>query len=91
MSTSIIASSAVIGAGTTYGDFCRIGEAVSIGDGCRIGHHVVIHDGSLIGGNVRIDDGTVIGKEPMRAANSAVTKEQQLPSAQIAPCGLTTL
>ncbi len=38
----------------------------------------MIHPGTVIGKNVRIDDGAVIGKQPMRAANSAVTKEQQL-------------
>jgi len=83
MSTSILAASANIGAGTTYGDFCRIGENVTIGRDCQIGHHVVIHDGSMIGDEVRIDDGAVVGKEPMRAANSAVTKEQQLPPTTI--------
>jgi acetyltransferase-like isoleucine patch superfamily enzyme len=43
----------------------------------------VIHPGTTIGSNVRIDDGSVIGKQPMRAANSAVTKDQELPAAEI--------
>ncbi|MCH9032066.1 MAG: N-acetyltransferase, partial [candidate division Zixibacteria bacterium] len=38
---------------------------------------------SVIGANVRIDDGAVIGKSPMRAANSAVTKEQELSACTI--------
>jgi UDP-2-acetamido-3-amino-2,3-dideoxy-glucuronate N-acetyltransferase len=83
MTTSIVSSTARIGNGTRYGDFCRIGERVSIGDGCEIGHHVVVHDGTIIGPNVRIDDGSVIGKLPMKAANSAVTKDQQLQGASI--------
>ncbi len=57
---------------------CVIGDNVTIGSGCVIGHHVVIHDDTSIGENVRIDDGASIGKSPMRAANSAVTKDRQL-------------
>ncbi|HOP07598.1 MAG TPA: N-acetyltransferase [candidate division Zixibacteria bacterium] len=83
MASSIIAASAVIGANTRLGEFCVVGENVRIGTGCVIGHHVVIHDDSVIGDNVRIDDGTVIGKNPMKAANSAVTKDQQLPACTI--------
>jgi serine O-acetyltransferase len=78
MSTSVIAPTATIGEGTRIGEQCVIGENVAIGSGCVIGHHVVIHDDTSIGDNVRIDDSTSIGKSPMRAANSAVTKEQQL-------------
>jgi len=48
-----------------------------------IGNNVTIHQGTVIGSNVRIDDGAVIGKQPMRAANSAVTKEQKLPDAKV--------
>ncbi len=83
MSTSIIDAGARIGAGTKIGEFCIIDKDVVVGAGCRIGHHVIIHPGTIIGDNVRIDDNTVLGKEPMRAANSAVTKEQQLPAAKI--------
>jgi UDP-3-O-[3-hydroxymyristoyl] glucosamine N-acyltransferase len=78
-----IAKSAKIGKGTKFGEFCVIGARVKIGAGCVIGHGVVIHPESEIGANVRIDDNTVVGKQPMRAANSAVTKEQQLPPAKI--------
>jgi len=56
-----------------------VGEDVQIGDGCRIGVGVVIHAGTRIGSNVRIDDNAVLGKFPMRAANSATTKDQELP------------
>ncbi len=56
---------------------------VVIGSGCRIGHHVVIHRGSRIGAHVRIDDHASIGKQPMRAANSAVTKDKIQPPPQI--------
>jgi serine O-acetyltransferase len=52
---------------------------VQIGDGCRIGCGVIIHDGTSIGSNVRIDDHAVLGKFPMKAANSATTKDQELP------------
>ena len=61
------------------GKHCVIGENVEVGPGCLIGHNVVIHPNTKIGSNVRIDDNTVLGKLPMKAANSAVTKEQQLP------------
>jgi acetyltransferase-like isoleucine patch superfamily enzyme len=71
--------SASLGAGTTYGEGCVFGPGVRIGPGCVIGHHVVLHADTVIGSNVRIDDHASLGKSPMRAANSAVTKEQALP------------
>ena len=80
---SKIAKSAKLGKGTKVGEFSVIGAKVKIGAGCLIGNGVVIHEGSEIGSNARIDDNTVIGKQPMRAANSAVTKEQELPPAKI--------
>lgn len=83
MSTSIIDSSAKIGENIKIGEFCLIAEKVEIGDGCLIGNNVIIHDGTKIGSNVRIDDGTVIGKRPMKAANSATTKDQELPPCTI--------
>jgi UDP-2-acetamido-3-amino-2,3-dideoxy-glucuronate N-acetyltransferase len=83
MGTSMVSKSAQLGGGTVFGEFCVIGDDVRIGDGCRIGHGVIIHDGTSIGDNVRIDDGTVIGKRPMRAANSAVTSDKEVPAAKI--------
>jgi UDP-2-acetamido-3-amino-2,3-dideoxy-glucuronate N-acetyltransferase len=76
-------ASARLGAGTTHGEGCVIGEGVQIGAGCVIGHHVVIHDGTRVGDNVRIDDHATLGKRPMKAANSATTKEQELPALEI--------
>jgi len=83
MPHTVVASSARIGNETTLGHFSVIGEEVTIGHGCQIGHHVVIHDGTTIGDFVRIDDHTTIGKQPMRAPNSAVTRDQQQPPARI--------
>ena len=80
---NIIHKTADIGQNVKIGYFCVIGENVKIGDGCVIGNNVVIHDDTVIGSNVRIDDNTVIGKLPMKAANSAVTKEQELPPCEI--------
>ncbi|MBR6548115.1 MAG: N-acetyltransferase [Clostridia bacterium] len=65
------------------GEYCVIGDNVTIGEGCVIGHHVVIHNDTAIGDNVRIDDFTCIGKRPMKAANSAVTVESDLPACVI--------
>ncbi|MFH2057034.1 MAG: DapH/DapD/GlmU-related protein [bacterium] len=79
MSTNQIAASANLPGDLRLGHFCVIADGVKLGKGCLLGSHVVIHEGAKIGDNVRIDDGAVIGKLPMRAANSAVTKEQQLP------------
>jgi len=76
---STVPVSAKIDGDVTFGQGCVVGENVEIGPGCRIGHHVVIHDDTRIGSNVRIDDHAVLGKLPMRAANSATTKEQELP------------
>jgi UDP-3-O-[3-hydroxymyristoyl] glucosamine N-acyltransferase len=67
------------GSGTQFGHNVVICENVKIGRNCRIGHGVVIHPDTVIGDEVRIDDNSVIGKLPMKAALSAITKEQQLP------------
>ncbi len=83
MASSYIADTAHIGTETSLGEFCVVGENVTIGNGCQIGHHVVIHEDTKIGDNVRIDDNSVIGKKPMKAANSAVTKDEELPTCTI--------
>jgi UDP-2-acetamido-3-amino-2,3-dideoxy-glucuronate N-acetyltransferase len=77
--TSVIHGSARVGQGTTVGEYCVIGPNVVLGTGCRVGHHAVIHADTVVGNDVRIDDHAVLGKLPMRAANSATTKEQELP------------
>ena len=69
---------AAIDPSAILGEGCVVGEGVSIGPGCRIGHHVVIHDGTVVGRDVRVDDLATLGKRPMRAANSATTREQEL-------------
>jgi UDP-2-acetamido-3-amino-2,3-dideoxy-glucuronate N-acetyltransferase len=83
MTGSVIAPSASLGPNTQIGHFCVIGEQVSIGADCEIGHHVVIHDGTRIGNGVRIDDHVCLGKQPMRAANTAVTAATRQPPARI--------
>ncbi len=83
MSNSVIDKTVQVGSNTKYGNFCVFEADVSIGAGCFIGNNVIIHDGTRIGNNVRIDDGAVVGKYPMRAANSAVTKEQELPPTEV--------
>lgn len=79
MSTNVVHASAVLGAGTTLGEHCVIGANVRVGTGCKIGHGVVIHEGTVVGNDVRIDDHASLGKVPMKAANSATTKDQELP------------
>lgn len=78
-----IFKSAQIGQSTTIGHFVVIQDNVKIGRNCQIGNHVVIHSDTVIGDNVRIDDHVVIGKLPMKAANSALAKEQSLSGAKI--------
>lgn len=80
---SHISNSAGIGSNTTLGQFCVVEDNVRIGSGCQIGHHVVVREGTRIGDNVRIDDHTTIGKQPMKAANSAVTDDRAQPPAAI--------
>jgi len=70
---------AKLGAGTTLGEGSTVGPDVIFGAGCVVGHHVVVHAGTQIGDAVRIDDHATLGKLPMRAANSATTREQELP------------
>jgi len=84
MTSPIIPPDAEIGPGTTFGQHVVIEPGVRIGANCRVGHHVVIRSGSMIGDSVRIDDGASIGKQPMRAANSAVTTGEELPGCRIA-------
>jgi UDP-3-O-[3-hydroxymyristoyl] glucosamine N-acyltransferase len=79
MSDFAVDKSASVGKKTTIGNYSVVGPNVVIGAGCQIGHGVIIHADTRIGDAVRIDDGTVIGKMPMRAANSATTKDQELP------------
>jgi len=76
---SVIDPSAALGEGTTLGEGCVLGPRVRLGARCRVGHHVVFHADTEVGDDVRIDDQAVLGKLPMRAANSATTKEQELP------------
>ena len=71
--------SATIAADATLGEGCVIGANARIGSGCRIGHWVVIHPDTVVGNDVRIDDHATLGKLPMKAANSATTKDQELP------------
>jgi UDP-3-O-[3-hydroxymyristoyl] glucosamine N-acyltransferase len=77
--SSAIHPSAQVGAGTTMGEFCVVGPNVRLGTHCRLGNHVVIHADTIVGNDVRIDDHASLGKLPMKAANSATTKEQELP------------
>lgn len=77
--SSKIHPSAQVGAGTTMGEGCVIGENVKLGTGCKLGHYVIIHADTVVGNDVRIDDHASLGKVPMKAANSATTKEQELP------------
>ena len=78
-----VADSASLGEGCELGHFSVVGERARIGRGCVIGHHVVIGEGCRIEDGVRIDDHAVIGKQPMRAANSATTRERSLPPVEI--------
>jgi len=75
--------SAKIGSGTTWGEGLVVEEGVTVGSGCRIGHHVVIRAGTVIGNDVRLDDGANLGKQPMRAAASAVTSDQEMPPCRV--------
>jgi len=81
--TSVVHPSAVLGHDVQLGEGCVIEADVRIGPGSRVGHHVVIHAGTEVGERVRIDDHATLGKHPMRAANSATTKEQELPALKV--------
>ena len=83
MNASLVHETASLGAGTTMGEGCIIGPGARLGTGCRLGHHVVIHADTVIGNDVRIDDQATLGKLPMKAANSATTKEQELPPLKV--------
>jgi acetyltransferase-like isoleucine patch superfamily enzyme len=78
--STLIHPAAAVAEDVRFGEYCVVGDGVRIGRGCRIGNHVVIHDGTVIGENVRVDDHASLGKRPMRAANSATTREQELPA-----------
>ncbi len=74
---------ATIAADVRLGSFCVIAAGARIGAGSVLGHGVVVHRDTEIGAGVRIDDHSVLGKEPMRAANTAVTREAQLEALRI--------
>lgn len=80
---SHISETARIGEGCTLGKYVVIEDGAVVGDRCVVGNHVVVHPGTVIGDEVRIDDHAVIGKQPMRAANSAVTRDRELAPATI--------
>lgn len=81
---NFIHPTAKIGANVSFGSNCYIDANVTIGADCQIGHGVIIHPDTTIGSGVRIDDHTVIGKKPMKAAASAVTKDETLSGCVIA-------
>ncbi len=83
MDTSLISDESHVGEQTSVGHYSVIEPGVTIGSGCIIGHHVVIREGTTIGNDVRIDDHASIGKQPMKAANSAITSGQKVGPAQI--------
>jgi acetyltransferase-like isoleucine patch superfamily enzyme len=83
LTSSFIHPSSRIGDGTQFGHNTIVSENVRIGRDCQIGHGVVIHPDTIIGDHVRIDDNSVIGKLPMKAALSAITREQVLPPCEI--------
>jgi UDP-2-acetamido-3-amino-2,3-dideoxy-glucuronate N-acetyltransferase len=83
LTNSFIHPSSRIGDGTQFGHNTIVSENVRIGRDCQIGHGVVIHPDTIIGDHVRIDDNSVIGKLPMKAALSAITREQVLPPCEI--------
>jgi len=76
--TSVVHPSASLAVGVTLGEGCVVEANVRLGAGCQLGHHVVIHADTVVGDEVRIDDHATLGKRPMRAANSATTREQDL-------------
>jgi len=80
---SFIHPTAKIGANVNFGSNCYVDANVTIGADGRIGHGVIIHPDTAIGSGVRIDDHTVIGKRPMKAAASAVTKDETLSGCSI--------
>jgi acetyltransferase-like isoleucine patch superfamily enzyme len=81
--TAAVHSSAKLGSGVSLGEHVVIGANVTLGARCVVGHGVVIHDDTTVGDDVRIDDHATLGKRPMRAANSATTKEQELPGLSV--------
>jgi len=75
---AFISDTAILGENITIGKNTVIEEDAEIGSGCVIGCNVNIKKGVKIGANTRIDDNAVLGKLPMKAANSATTKDQEL-------------
>lgn len=80
---TVVSANVEIGSNCSIGNYAVLHSGVVVGDGCQIGDHVVLHAGTRIGSAVRVDEHSSIGKQPMRAPNSAVTKDRQLPPATI--------
>jgi UDP-2-acetamido-3-amino-2,3-dideoxy-glucuronate N-acetyltransferase len=87
-SHSVVHANVSVGTGCQIGDHVVIHPGASIGAGCQIGDSVVIHADTRLGHSVRIDEHSSVGKQPLRAPNSAVTRDRQLPPARIGDCSL---
>lgn len=62
---------------------CHCRGCSGLGTIAPLGIMSSFHAGTVIGDHVRIDDFACIGKRPMKAAASAVTREEPLPGAKI--------
>lgn len=74
-----LSEDAKIGQNTKIGNFTTIEEDVEIGNHCVIGNNCRIYKGSKLGDHVRIDDNSVIGKQPMKAATSMTSTNENQP------------
>lgn len=61
-----------------------IEKEVTLGEHVVIGNNVVIYAKTIIGNHVTIHDNAVIGKRPMKAKNSALAQQSEVPVAAIA-------
>lgn len=79
----VVHPQAHVGEGTILGPGAVVHAGARVGRGCQVGAYAVIHPDTRVGDGVRVDDHTVLGKLPMKAAASAITREQQLPALEI--------
>ncbi len=62
--TAVVHPTAVLGRGTTVGEFAVIGAGVVVGDDCTIAAHAILRAGCELGRAVTVDSFVVVGGPP---------------------------
>jgi UDP-N-acetylglucosamine acyltransferase len=62
--SAVVHPTAVLGTGTSVGEFAVIGAGVVVGDDCTIAAHAILRTGCQLGDQVAVDSFVVVGGKP---------------------------